>query len=193
MSQPAIPEAQSYVPLDYAPPRPTSVTVISIIGIVLAALSLIFCLPVSVVPFFVPKMLEQNPGLLAVKNDTVRFAFSLGSFGMNVVMALLLLIASIGSLKLMRWARQAMIAYAVLTILLTVVFVAGQMFLIFPVTLAPENMPPGTPPNAIGMIKAFSYGSVAFGALIALILPVFILIFFNKQHVVDAFERRLSI
>jgi hypothetical protein len=192
MSQP-LPEAQTYVPLDYAPPRPSSVTVISIIGIVMAALSLIICLPISIVPFFVPAMLEQNPGLAAVKKDTALFAFSLAGFGLGMVLAFVLLAGSIGSLKLMKWARPTMIAYAALSIIMTIVNIAAQFLFIFPVTLSPQNMPPGTPPNAMGMIKAITYGSTFFGVIIILVLPVLILIFFNKRHVVDAFERRLSL
>ena len=86
-----------------------------------------------------------------------------------------------------------MISYAVIDILALIANTIVQVAFVFPITLAPENLPPGTPANALGMIKAISYGSTAFVVLLFMIHPVMILIFFRKQHVVDAFERRMTL
>src|SRR5437667_6682864 len=58
----------AYAPAAAYPPRPTSVTVIACIGIVLGALGL-FCKPASLV-MFVIKMPFQHPVVEAVRNDS---------------------------------------------------------------------------------------------------------------------------
>lgn len=195
MSDPNVPGAQpvGYVPLDYAPTRPTSVTVLSIIGIVLAVLSLVVCFPLQFASFVVPQMGSESPGVLAIRNNTPAFAFTLANAAINIVITIMLLVCAIGSLKLLRWARQGMLAYSIITIIMAIVGTLGQILLIFPITLAPENLPPGTPANALGMVKTISYVSTIFVVLIILVLPVCILIFFRKPHVVDAFERRMTL
>ena len=199
MSDPNIPDAQSYqsqkhdyVPVDYAPTRPTSVTVLSIIGIVIAALSLI-CLPTSVLPFFVPAMQQNNPGIGAIKASPALFGWTLGSAATGILMSLLLLVGSIGALRLIRWARPAMLAYAVLSILMSIVTMVVQLAFVLPVSLAPQNLPPGTPASAMGMVRGIAYGSTILFSLIFMALPTMILIFFRKPHVVDAFERRITL
>lgn len=187
------PQPVGYVPIEYTPQRPTSVTVLAIIGIVLATLTLVICMPLAVVPFFIPAVTDQNPGVAAIKNNTALFAWTLAGAGIGMVTSILLLVASIGSLKLLAWARHGMIAYAVITILMTIVNTVIQFAFVFPITLSPSNLPPGAPPNTMGMIKAFTYGSTLVGVTIMLVLPVCILIFFRKAHVVDAFERRVTL
>lgn len=195
MSDPNIPSAQpvGYVPLDYTPTRPTSVTVLSIIGIVLAVLSLVVCFPMQFASFVVPQMGSEAPGMIAIKNSTPAFAFTLANGAISILITIMLLICSIGSLKLFRWARQGMIAYAILTIITAIVGTILQFILIFPITLAPENLPPGTPANALGMAKVAAYIFTVLIVVIVLVLPICILIFFNRPHVKDAFERRMTL
>lgn len=190
MTQPVQPVG--YVPVDYMPTRPTSVTTLAIIGIVLAALTLIVCTPLGIVPYFVPAMEAQSPALGAIKSNTALFAFLIASVAAGAVAALLLLFASIGSLRLNKWARPGMIAYAFIFILLSVVTLVANFAFVFPITTSPEYLPPEAKQMA-SMMKNITYGGTACMTLVFQLYPAAILYFFTRQHVVDAFEKRITL
>ncbi len=193
MSDPNIPNATQvpgqpvgYVPLDYAPTRPTSVTVLSIISIVFALLGVI-CVPLGLTAYFVPAMQQGNPGIAAVKSDTPLFAWVLISNLIGFVMSIVLMAGAIGSLKLMTWARHLMLAYAAISIVVTIVVTIVNTIWLTPV------MVQSTVPEAQAIVKWSSYIGAVIGMLFGLTMPVLVLIFFRKPHVVDAFERRLRL
>ncbi len=185
MSDPNIPTAQ-YVPLDYAPTRPTSVTVLSIISIVFAALGVI-CVPIGIVSYFIPTVQESNPGIAAVKNNPPLFAWVLASNLFGFVMSIVLMAAAIGSLKLLKWARSLMIAYSIIGILTSIIVTVINTIWLTPVMI--QN----APAQAQGIVKVSSYVGAVIGLVFGLTMPVLVLIFFRKPHVVDAFERRLTL
>lgn len=191
MSDPNIPHASTspapgYVPIDYTPPKPTSVVVLSIIGIVFGVLGLV-CVPLGLASYFVPSMQAQNPGIAAVKANPPLFAWVLASNLFGLLLSVLLLLGSIGSLRLMKWARSLMIAYSVIGIAATIVISVVNLVWLTPVMF--ENVPP----EVRGVVKVSSYVGAVLGILFGLAMPVLILVFFRKPHVVDAFERRITL
>ena len=185
-----MPPPSSYQPAPLAyevpvpPLRPTSVSVIAIIGIVLASLGLI-CTPFAVIPFVMTGAAAQNPQIQLIQNNKPLMAWSILALVVQFLLSILLLTASIGSLRLSNWARKGMIAWAIASSVMAVLSTAVQCVFIVPQLMAKMNS--GNPADygaAIGGI----IGAVA-GIVFAFILPAFILIFFRKPHVVDAFEK----
>src|SRR2546428_652547 len=88
----------AYAPAAASPPRPASVTVVACIGIVLGALGL-FCKPASLAVFVI-KMPFQHPVVEAIRNDSFIRGSMIVSAATGWVISLLLLLASVGSLRL---------------------------------------------------------------------------------------------
>jgi hypothetical protein len=190
MSDPSMPPPSGYEPTPLAyqvpvpPLRPTSVSVIAIIGIVLASLGLI-CTPFALIPFFMTSAAAQNPQIQMMHDSKPLMAWTIGSLAINFVLAILLLAASIGSLRLSAWARKGMIAWAIASSAMAIIGTAVQCVFVLPQLLAKMNS--GNPADygaAIGGIV----GAV-FGIIFSLILPAFILVYYRKPHVVDAFAQ----
>ena len=172
-SQTAIPVATfnpAFQPLDYssipANPRPTSVTVIAVIGIVLGSLGLLgqLCGIIMLTGF------RSNPafrdGLGALPMPWV-FTSSVLAIGLILV----LLIASIQALKLAPWARKGLIAYAGSTVFL------GVINLI--ITVVYTSSSANAAQQMVGTVFGFIIGMGWAGC---------ILYFMSRPHVVAAFE-----
>src|SRR4051812_3812319 len=103
MSEPQQPPPQQPpLPIAYAYPepslRPTSVTVMAIIGIILGAMGFL-CLPLSLIPYFMP-MPVPNPVIDGVKNDSFLFGTMIAGIVMGWLLGALLLVGSIAALTL---------------------------------------------------------------------------------------------
>ena len=164
---------------------PTSVMVISIIGIILSAFSfmgLCFNFASLFIEFGGP-----NPVLDALKDDKLIMASSIAGLVVGIPLSILLLVASIGSIKLSPWARKGMITYAWCDIARLCVGILFMLLYSYPKMYeAIQNagaLPPGVREGMIGGM----FGGIC-GALIAPIYPIFILIYYKKQHVIDAFN-----
>lgn len=176
-------------PIDYAAPqipmpprRPTSVTVLAIIGIIFGALG-VLCTPLGLIPYFMD-FGQPNPVIDAIKENKFAFFWTIGSSILGILLAVILLAGSIGSLKLAPWARSAMLAYAAMAVVMSLAGTVISVTVITPlVTKAFENMQGGGGPFAAmgGMIGAIV------GAVLMLIYPICILFFYNTANVKDAF------
>src|SRR5438128_7719791 len=99
MSQPP-PQTISYYtpPLPVPNPRPTSVTVVAILGIIFGAMAVI-CSPFAMIPYFM-QFGPPNPAIDAIKNDRLIFNWMVGSLIVHWPVGVLLLASSIGALSL---------------------------------------------------------------------------------------------
>lgn len=159
-----IPNFQAMV----APPpssRPTSVTVLAIIGIVLASLGLLSAICGSAVFLF------MNVPELQASIAHLPKAWLVISMAINLGLSILLLSSSIASLQLSTWARKAMLAYAIAGVIMS--FVSVAVALMFP-----------DPRQAPALATGIAVGTFVLG----LIYPAFILLFFTRPHVVAAFQ-----
>lgn len=160
--------------------RPTSVLVLSIIGIVLGGGSLL-CAPLSivglVVDFGVP-----NPQLDAMRGDPLLMAWNWFGVGLLLVFGAWLLIGSIGSIVMKRWARSAMVLYAIVQVTLTIATTVLTFAVIQPrITAAMQGQSGMAPPAWTQYIQLGI-------AALALVYYVCLWFFFTRPGTVAAFE-----
>ncbi|HVS73497.1 MAG TPA: hypothetical protein VHQ47_19900 [Phycisphaerae bacterium] len=165
------------------PRVPTSIKVLSIIGIVLSALG--FCGSVwSVFNTFVP-IGPPNPALEDLNHQTPYILYIIAGAVVSLLFNLLLLASSIGSLRLYRWARYGMMAYAILALL--ELFTNGIINLIFVLPQTEHAFDQGNPQMAT-TFKLFTIGAFVIALLLALVWLLLVFIFFNRKIARDAFN-----
>lgn len=160
-------------------PRPTSVTVLAVLGIIFAALGLI-CSPLSLVPYFV-KIGPPNPAIDAVRSNTALMTWIIASVVIGFLLAALLLAGSIASLKLRLAGQRAMILYAKIAIAMAILGFVVNVVWMMPAMSQGQQ---GVSKNA-EIIGGMIGGLI--GGLLALIYPICILVYMNKSHVKAAF------
>jgi hypothetical protein len=161
---------------------PTSVKVLSILGILFSAFGVLGILTAGVMLVasgFLPDEMTQPE----IDND---LGYLIGSWillAISLPLTLLLFFASVGSLSLKPWARRGMLIYAVITILQGVAYFLFTFFYVLPLMLS--VLPPNDP-NRIGVVGGVVIG--VFGTIIGMVYPIFVICYFTRPHVVDAFR-----
>jgi hypothetical protein len=177
-------DAGAYLPSDAYARRPTSVTVVAIIGIVLGALGLL-CRPASLLVFAV-KLPVQNPVVDAMRNDSFILGWMVIGVATEWVISLLLLLSSVGSLGLREWARTGMLAYAPLKLVMMVISQVIGILVVNP-TLAPAmKQVAEQQPSAF---QASPTTSAIVMTVWTLWLPLLILWVYTRPMVKEAFAR----
>lgn len=180
-------------PFDYAPaagpgPRPTSVSTLAGIGIVLGSLMLL-CKPAGLLVQMFIKLPQPNPVIDLFRDDPTLRAFAFGDAITGTLISLLLLLSALGSLALKPWARAGMLSYAGLAIAMTLVKSAVGHFLVGP-EMERAMRQSGLPPQP-GMALMSGVTGLVIGLLLGFWYPALILVFYNRRHVKTAFERGL--
>jgi hypothetical protein len=172
-----------------AGPRPTSVTVLAGIGIVLGTLG-VLCKPAGAMMNLMIKLPQPNPVMDLFRNDPALRAFTIGNAATGTLLSLLLLLSSLGCLALKGWARAGMLAYASLAVVMTII---GQLVGYFVIGPEVERvMRQSGMPQPAGMAWMSGGVGVAIGFIIGFWYPVLILVYFLRRSVREAFERGLS-
>ena len=184
---PGYPQQQ---PSYYAPqpsPRPTSVTVLAIIGIIWGGIQLL-CNGVGIFGLLMLEKLTQasgqpNPMVDAMQESPALMPVMMGAVILRLVLSIVLVAGSIGALSLKGWGRSAMLAYAWALVVVTIVetVVAATMTL----PAIQKHLP--SDPAMRQQMMAQQYGSMFCGPIIGLIYPIFVLVYMNKPHVKAAF------
>jgi hypothetical protein len=161
-----------------------SVTVLAIIGIVIASLSLI-CVPFQLIGAFIS---APGGGGNPAMSTPALAAWTIGSSVVGVLMSVALLIGCIGSLKLAAWGRKLMLAVAAISLVVTVVSVVVNALLVMPALMNSPEM--AQLPEEQRRIATFIGGSfgVCCGLIFGALYPIFVLVFFNKADVKLAFS-----
>ena len=172
-----------------APLRPTAVSVLAIIGIVYASVGLLNALAGLVGQLIVALSLSVSTGL-----PNVIIACSILIASGNLVLASLLLTASIGSLRMRAWGRDWMVRWACAYLAWLVVEAAVQLLVVLPETMNMITSAPNpggtTPPPAVpNFMRAAMYGGVLVTLAFCVILPTFVLVYMRKPTVRAAFDR----
>ena len=173
-----------------APLRPTSVTVLAILGIIFGGMG-VLCKPLSLAAIFIPQP-APNP---AVEMQKDMMAFNLANAAVGTAVSVLLLAASIGCLSLKPWARKGMLTYAGLALALTVVGAIITFVWMMPKIqemqrqMMAQQSAGGTPPPPQMMSIVQSAGTIGavLGTVGALIYPTCLLYFFTRPNVKSAF------
>ena len=178
-------------PVPYAPAstyaaRPTSVTVLSIMGMVLGGMGLL-CKPASLL-MFVVKMPVPNPVVDAMRNDSFIRGFMVIGAATGWVISLLLILASVGSLRLRDWGRSGMLAYAGLALVMTAISQAIGIVAIAPALAPAVRQAAAEQPAAFQLSPA---ANLALGIGLGLWFPLLILYFYTRKSVKQAFEQGL--
>jgi hypothetical protein len=190
--------AQPGPPIAYATPevsvRPTSVFVITIIGIVYASLGLLSGLLGLVSFAFFAVYMRRQAGPFGA-------GFQLGwnltfAFG-GLLLAGLLLFASISAIRMREAGRVWVIRWAWAYIAWQVFTLAVQALVIMPAALAAATSntggPGGTgtvamPPSA----RLIMYVAPLVSLVVTVVFPVFVLAFMNRAHVRAAYDRAVE-
>jgi hypothetical protein len=175
---------QEPLPYDmpFPPGRPTSVTVLAIIGIVIGGFFTL-CTPFSLIFFFV-NLGVPNPVLDAIKQDDAVFAWTLFSTVVQWGLGILLLTSSIGSLNLKEWARKGTLGWAVASLAISVVAMILNFLWVGPkmeaaVAAAGQGNKPG---GWVGQVIG-----IAIGVLFGIVYPLVTLYVFTRPRAVAAF------
>lgn len=180
---PASPEP---VQIDYATmmprERPTSVTVLSIIGIIFAVLGLIGT-AFTLVQHVVQIGSQPNPAVDVVKENGTLFTTMIVLLVLGLALSVILLVGSILSLKCRSLGRQLMLTYVWFGLVQTAIGIAINYFLVYPPML--QRMRPQLPQSMDGIM----YGSLIVAGLIGAIYPLCVLYYFTRPHVRAALSR----
>jgi hypothetical protein len=188
------PPLEPATPIDYAAarahesPRPTSVTMLAGIGIVLGSLGMLCKMGNAVVSLLVP-MPQPNPMIDAIRDNPSIRTFVAFSAVTGTVISLLLLLSSLGSLALKGGGRAGMLGYAVLALLMTALEQTVSSLVVGPEMLRAIRQ--SGAPQPPGMAVMSGWVGVAINLLVRLWFPALILYFYNRRHVKEAFVRGL--
>jgi hypothetical protein len=173
-----------------APARPTSAFVISIIGIVYASLGLLSGVfgVVSVVVILVIMRQQQGGAMFGGFKPGWNIMFAL----VGLVLAALLLFASIAAMRMREAGRAWMIRWAWAYIVWQVFTLAVQALVIMPAALAAAGAgQPGTVALTPAM-RLLMYAGPIFSLVVTLVFPVFVLAIMNRANVRDAYTRAIE-
>ena len=187
------PQPMYATPVDYGslpPAKPTSVMVIGVIGIIFGAMGVI-CTPFSIVPYVLPKFMpagaqQANPMVELVTSSTPLMIWTIFSTSLSMVLAIVLLTGSIGSVRLSRWARKLMIGYSIVALIAMVLGLVVMLAVMLPMMMSRMN---GGSAEQTGAFVGGIFGGI-FGILFGSALPIAILICYRRPNVVAAFEHR---
>ena len=176
------PNASYLVP----PVRPTSVTVISVLGIIFGAVG---CLCVVIGFGWQAASGQQQGGSEAMRT------FGIVSGMAGLVLSIVLLIGSIGALSLRPWARATLLAFAVVDLMYDVGKLVIALVWVFPQmdSLIRNSPQVHANPNtnieqAVKIGKAVGIGSTIATAAVTIAFALVVLIVMSRPKVKAAFE-----
>ncbi len=164
-------------------PRPTSVTVLAIIGIIWAAI-LLLCNGFAMIGLVMMQSGLPNPMFDEIRSNTFVWLVQIIVPVVGLINAVALMAGSIGALGLKPWGRSLMVIYAVVAIVIGLLNTVVTIVFLNPVM----QRAIANDPNARAVAVGQQVG-VYFGIAAVLLYPIFVLVFMNKAHVKAAFTR----
>lgn len=165
--------------LGYQPPqgkvRPTSVSVLAILGIVFSLISI----------------LNQGTGLVLLLAGPARLqgvpelrAWNVANAVVSLALALVLLYSSIGCWKLRPWARRWIVSYAWVYLVWLVIAAVVSLIWVLPATMA--GMPATASPQA-RLARSVAYTSAGAALVLLSVFPVLLILFMSRATTRTAF------
>lgn len=199
-SPPHRPPSYPPLPLAYAvpttSPRPTSVLVLSILGIAIGSYR-VLCAPVSFFAVFAVSrgtLVTRTAAGTTMATTTAATAMpslppalmwsTLAFAVISLILGVMLLIGGIGSLMLKPWARLLMLWYAAVSLVIALGRSAMSLYEM-----------PMTRQRTSGrgdLLLFIIVGSFVFSVLMGIAYPLFVLVFLRRRDVVEAFETHRS-
>ncbi len=165
--------------------RPTSVTVFGVLNIVFGALALL-CLPITLLMVFGVFKHAPDPTTKALYGNPLYVSWTVVSSVVGLIAAVVELVAGIGLLKLLPWARVTSIGFAIYGIFASIASMVMTAVVMIPIV---QKMDTGSGPEhaaAIGGMIGGVIGGIA-GSCGAIIYPILLLIFMTRPKVKAAF------
>jgi hypothetical protein len=174
-----------------APRKPVSVTVLAIIGIVLASFwILVGLMGIFQLVFTIAMMRRFTTAGMAGFETVLRFQAFL-SVGGGIIGAALLTM-SIGCLRLAPWARRGIIFVALVDLVFILGKVAVTLAWIIPAQQSAVTSLSTVPLPAASTAMTSVQATLAAGqAIIMSIFPIFVLVFMTKARIKHAFDQQL--
>jgi len=166
-----VPEFAPLIAAGQPRPRPQSVTVLGILNIVFGGLS-ILCSPLGIIGLIIPQ--PNSPFQISAGMKL----FSLVSYGVGFIFAIVLLASGIGLLNLKKWARQAAYIYG------WVAIAWGGLGIVMSVIFFRPDLG-GVSQEAMAAVIGGLVGGMC-GGIFGLVYPIILVIFLRKPHVIAA-------
>lgn len=163
------------------PERPTSVSVLAIITIVLACAGL-GCIPISV---FSTLYNTENPGYFIVEESTFFRFWVIGTSALGWIASLAAIAGGVGAWMMKPWGRTTLLGYAIYSIVMAVLGTLVSLFFFVMPLMEHVDMESDMGPAILGG----AIGGMCGGLCGGLILPICLLYFLTRPHVVAAFAQ----
>ncbi len=179
-----------------ANPRPTSVTVVVIIGIIWGVLMLL-CNGIGMASLFIPaNFAGPNPAAEELRSNAVAHGWNIAHPLIGFFLAFTLLAGCAGALALRSWGRKAMNLFAVLEIPIAIAQAVITMLVINPIISRNlQAMTGGAGGGGAGApsmqtMAVLQHGTAIVTVVLAVGFPVVILMVMNSQKVKAAFDSK---
>lgn len=165
-------------------PRPMSVTVVAIVGIVWGVLMLL-CNGFGLITVFKPDIFGPNPALNEIRAHPTANLWTNVSPFIGIALAVLLIAGASGALGLRGWGRAAMLMFAFVDLVVAMVNLIVTVTVINPIMArAMQGQIPG---NNARVFEMAQHGGAIIGILVVLVMPVWILLVMFRANVKAAF------
>ena len=171
--------------------RPTSVTVLSIIGIIWAIINLL-CGGLSLAGTLLSMSGGRSLFGPPVNMPHWMTVTSLIAGLLGIAISAMLMIGSIASLYLRPWARTLVMAWSIVTLLFSTASTVFQLVLLPETVAAIKQSQPNNPAMNGPFIQWWTACMTVLAWLVACVLPLCFLILWNKPAVKEAFEVQKS-
>lgn len=172
-------------------PRPVSVMVLSVIGILMSLTYLVCCgCNASIVGavFLIPEMAQGDAQMAALQAQPIGAMLIFLCETLSLLLAVVLLVCSCGALAMRPWARTGMVYWAILNLVMNIAVVGMRMmFLGSTIVQEAQAQTAGQqlPPEAIMIVIIFV---IALVLVLLSIYPALVLFFFTRPQIKQSFE-----
>jgi len=164
--------------------KPASIKVFGVLNLVFGTMGICGLLASGAVLFAMPHDPNMpNPALDLIQTSPVYRGFMICSLGLGFIFTVVLILSGTGLLKYRKSGRKLAIWYSWYAIIAAVVGTAMNLVFLLGPMMEQANQ---QGPQGAAAFGGFIGGMV--GGLTGLIYPIILLVFMNKQKVIDALE-----
>jgi len=160
--------------MENTPSRPGCVSAFGVLNIIFGGLGILSL-------FYGLISIPMSAQMLGLGKEYITFC--LLSLPIGTAISIFLIVLGIGLLKLKAWARKWSVIYAIFALFYGPLMTLVTIILMF-------RGKPTTPEGTIGLIVGA--GAAAFGSLLGLIYPIFMIVYLRKPNIVAAFKQRIT-
>ena len=165
--------------------KPASIKVFGILNIVFGAMGICGILMTGAMFYAIPQNPNMpNPALDLMKTNSVYQGIIICSLSLGFIFTIICILSGVGLLKYRKSGRTLALWYGWYAIIAAVIGTIVNVVFVFGPMMEQANQRGG--PEAAGAIGGMIGGMV--GGLAGLIYPIILLVFMNKQKLIDALD-----